>query len=113
MAANMAEMMALLRGPNCASSSSTPPLAREPTVDPAPCIPPTHAPEGDIAAAPAPTIIPVPVPRPTHTPAVHPVDFCHPQSTIPAIVSLPPMMISVPDLVMFAPFLVSVPAPTT
>ncbi|PKI41227.1 hypothetical protein CRG98_038382 [Punica granatum] len=33
MAANMAEMMTLLRGPNRASSSSTPPLARGPTVE--------------------------------------------------------------------------------
>ncbi|PKI41456.1 hypothetical protein CRG98_038155 [Punica granatum] len=69
MAANMAEMIALLRGPNRASSSSTPPLARKPTVDPAPWVPLTHASEGDIAAAPAPTIIPMPAP------AIHPVDF--------------------------------------
>ncbi|OWM90888.1 hypothetical protein CDL15_Pgr027375 [Punica granatum] len=36
MAANMAEMMALLRGPNRASSSSTLPLPRAPTIDPTP-----------------------------------------------------------------------------
>ncbi|OWM80672.1 hypothetical protein CDL15_Pgr006702 [Punica granatum] len=97
MVANMAKMMALLRGSNRASSSSTPPLARRPTVDPAPWVPPTHAPEGDIAAAPASTIIPVPTPHPTCAQAIHPVDFCHPQSTIPAIVSLPPMTIPAPD----------------
>ncbi|XP_031387220.1 extensin-like [Punica granatum] len=113
MAANMAEMMALLRGPNRASSSSTPPLACGLTVDPAPWVPPTHALKGDIAVVPAPTIIPAPAPRPTHAQAIHPVDFYHSQSTIPATVSLPPMMISVPDPVMFAPPPVSVLAQTT
>ncbi|OWM74887.1 hypothetical protein CDL15_Pgr021238 [Punica granatum] len=111
MAANMAEMMALLRGPNRASSSSTLSLARGPTVDPAPWVPPTHTSEGDIAAALAPTIIPVPTPHSTRTPVIHLVDFCHPQSTIPTAVSLPPMTIPVPDPVMFVPSLVSVPAP--
>ncbi|OWM77746.1 hypothetical protein CDL15_Pgr012448 [Punica granatum] len=97
MAANMAEMMALLRGPNRMSSSSIPPLARGPTVDPAPWVPPTHEPEGNTAAAPAPTIIPVPALHPTRAPAVHPIDFGLPQSTISAIASLPPMTIPVPD----------------
>ncbi|PKI73796.1 hypothetical protein CRG98_005780 [Punica granatum] len=113
MATNIAEMMALLRGPNRASSSSIPPLARGPTVDPAPWVPPTHEPEGDIAAAPAPTIIPVPALHPTRAPAIHPVDFGLPRSTIPAIASLPPMTIPVPDPVMFAPPPVPVPAPAT
>ncbi|OWM67646.1 hypothetical protein CDL15_Pgr024731 [Punica granatum] len=113
MAANMAEMMALLRGPNRVSSSSTPPLARGPTINPAPWVPPTYTPEGDIAAAPAPTIIPVPAPHSTRAPAIHPVDSCHPQSTVPAAVSLPPMTIPVPDSVMFAPPLLPVPAPAT
>ncbi|PKI72916.1 hypothetical protein CRG98_006616, partial [Punica granatum] len=67
MAANMAEMMVLLRGPNRSSSSSTLPLASGPTVDPTPWVPSTHALEGDIAAAPAPAIIPVPAPHPKHT----------------------------------------------
>ncbi|PKI76924.1 hypothetical protein CRG98_002711 [Punica granatum] len=57
-----------------------------------------HNLEGDIAAAPASTIIPAPAPHPTRVPAIHPVDFYHPQSTIPATVSLLPMTISVPDL---------------
>ncbi|PKI71084.1 hypothetical protein CRG98_008549, partial [Punica granatum] len=105
--------MALLRGPNRASSSSIPPLTREPNVDPAPWVPPTHALEGDIAAAPAPAIIPVPAPHPKHAPAIHPVDSGHPQSTIPATVSLPSMTIPVPDPTMFAPPPVSVPAPAT
>ncbi|OWM74681.1 hypothetical protein CDL15_Pgr004644 [Punica granatum] len=112
MAANMAEMMALLRGPNSASSSSTPPLARGPTVDPAPWVPPTHASEGHIAAALAPAIIPMPAPHPKHAPAIHPVDFCHPQSIIPATVLLPPMTIPMPNPVMFAPPPVSAPIPT-
>ncbi|PKI69682.1 hypothetical protein CRG98_009953 [Punica granatum] len=50
LASNMAEMMALLKSPSRASSSSTPPLAHRPTVEPAPWVPPTHAPESDIAA---------------------------------------------------------------
>ncbi|XP_031378314.1 classical arabinogalactan protein 9-like [Punica granatum] len=112
-AANMAEMMALLRGANRASSSSIPPLARGPTVDLAPWVPPTHASEGDIATAPAPAIIPVPAPHTKHALVIHPVDFGHPQSTIPATVSLPPMTIPVPDPTMFAPPPVSVPAPAT
>ncbi|XP_031402547.1 classical arabinogalactan protein 9-like [Punica granatum] len=113
MAANMAEMMALLRGLNRASSSCIPPLARGPTVDPAPWVPLTHASKGDIAAAPSPAIIPVPSPHPKHAPAIHPVDFGHPQSTIPATISLPPMTIPAPDPIMFAPPPVSVPAPAT
>ncbi|PKI65413.1 hypothetical protein CRG98_014152 [Punica granatum] len=113
MAANMAEMMALLRGPNRASSSSTLPLPRGPTINPTPWVPPTHASKGDIAAAPAPAIIPMPAPHPKHASAIHPVDSSHPQSTIPATVSLPPMTIPVPNPVMFAPPPVSTPVPTT
>ncbi|OWM90887.1 hypothetical protein CDL15_Pgr027374 [Punica granatum] len=44
-----------------------------------------------------------------HAPAIHPVDSGHPQSTIPATVSLPPMTIPVPGPVMFAPPPVSAP----
>ncbi|PKI76885.1 hypothetical protein CRG98_002672 [Punica granatum] len=98
MAANMAEMMALHRGP---------------TVDPAPWVPPAHASEGDIATTPALIIIPASAAHPTHVPAIHSVDFCQSQSTIPATVSLPPMTIPVPDSVMFAPPPVYVSAPTT
>ncbi|OWM76415.1 hypothetical protein CDL15_Pgr023958 [Punica granatum] len=113
MAANMAEMMALIRGTNRASSSSTPPLARVSTVDPAPWVSLTHAPEGDIEAAPTPTIIPSPASHPTHVLAIHPVDFFQPQSTIPATVSLPPLTIPTPNPVVFAPPPVSVLAPAT
>ncbi|PKI66795.1 hypothetical protein CRG98_012801 [Punica granatum] len=52
MAANMAELLALLRGLNRASSSSTPPPGQGPTVDPAPGIPSTQAPENMDAPAP-------------------------------------------------------------
>ncbi|OWM74740.1 hypothetical protein CDL15_Pgr008278 [Punica granatum] len=41
MATNMAKLLALLRGPNRASSSSTPPPGPGPTVDPTPWAPPT------------------------------------------------------------------------
>ncbi|OWM63159.1 hypothetical protein CDL15_Pgr023874 [Punica granatum] len=41
MATNMAKLLALLRGPNRASSSSTPPPRPGPTVDPTPWAPPT------------------------------------------------------------------------
>ncbi|OWM84382.1 hypothetical protein CDL15_Pgr017486 [Punica granatum] len=52
MAANMAELLTLLRGPNRASSSSTPPPGQGSTVDPAPGIPPTQAPKNMDAPAP-------------------------------------------------------------
>ncbi|PKI37289.1 hypothetical protein CRG98_042320, partial [Punica granatum] len=52
MATNMAELLALLRGPNRASSGSTPPPGPWPTVDPTPGAPPTQAPENDVAPEP-------------------------------------------------------------
>ncbi|PKI60711.1 hypothetical protein CRG98_018896 [Punica granatum] len=45
MATNMAELLALLRGPNRASSSSTPLPGQGPTADPTPWVPQTQAPE--------------------------------------------------------------------
>ncbi|PKI74145.1 hypothetical protein CRG98_005474 [Punica granatum] len=62
MAANMAELMALLKGLNRASSSSTSPLAHGLTVDPAPWVPPTHASESNVKASLAPTILQAPIP---------------------------------------------------
>ncbi|OWM89129.1 hypothetical protein CDL15_Pgr026292 [Punica granatum] len=109
MATNMAEMMALLRGPNRTSSNSTPPLARGSTADPAPWALLTLAPEGDTAAAASTT----PVHQSAHAPVTHPIDFSRPQPTIPVITSLPPMTIPVPDPITFAPPPLSVPAPAT
>ncbi|PKI76952.1 hypothetical protein CRG98_002662 [Punica granatum] len=45
MATNMAELLALLRGPNRASTSSTPPPGQGLTADPTPWVPQTQAPE--------------------------------------------------------------------
>ncbi|PKI35648.1 hypothetical protein CRG98_043960 [Punica granatum] len=52
MATNMAELLALLRGPNRASSSSTPPPGQGPTVDQTPWVPSTQAPENMDTPAP-------------------------------------------------------------
>ncbi|PKH60985.1 hypothetical protein CRG98_050283 [Punica granatum] len=80
MTTNMAELFALLRGPNRAFSSSTPPLGQGPTVYPTSWIPPTHAPESVDAPA-LPT---------THAPTVYlftislpplPSPYNHPSST--------------------------------
>ncbi|OWM75346.1 hypothetical protein CDL15_Pgr021062 [Punica granatum] len=109
MATNMAEMIALLRGPDHTSSNSTPPLARGSTIDPAPWALPTLAPEGDTTAA----ALITPVHQSAHVPAVHPTDFFHPQPTVSAITSLPPMTILAPDSIAFAPPPPSVPAPST
>ncbi|OWM85527.1 hypothetical protein CDL15_Pgr013176 [Punica granatum] len=57
MATNMAELLALLRGPNRASSSSTPLPGQGPTADPTPWVPQTQAPEN----------VEVPVPPTLHT----------------------------------------------
>ncbi|PKI66118.1 pollen-specific leucine-rich repeat extensin-like protein 3 [Punica granatum] len=64
MATNMAELMALLRGPNCASSSSTPPPGYEPVVDPNPWAPSTFVPESRDE----------PTPTTVNTPAAYPVN---------------------------------------
>ncbi|PKI46294.1 hypothetical protein CRG98_033320 [Punica granatum] len=59
MATNMAELLALLREPNRASSSSTPPPGPGPTVDPTPEAPPAQAPRN----------IEIPAPPTLHTSA--------------------------------------------
>ncbi|PKI74131.1 hypothetical protein CRG98_005476 [Punica granatum] len=53
MATNMAELLALLRGPIRASSSSTPPPGQGPTTEPTPWISPTQAPENMELPAPS------------------------------------------------------------
>ncbi|XP_031394164.1 pollen-specific leucine-rich repeat extensin-like protein 3 [Punica granatum] len=94
MASNMTELiMALLRGPNRASSSSTPPPGYGPTVDLNPWVPPTHAPESGEALA-------------MHAPAVHPVNIPPPPVTLPAAVPPPPS-----DPTMLAPPPMSIPVP--
>ncbi|PKI73169.1 hypothetical protein CRG98_006456 [Punica granatum] len=80
MAANMAELLALLRGPNRASSSSTPPPGQGPTVDPAPGIPPAQVPENMDALAP-PTL---------HTSVTQPLTNPYPPQPAPTAVPLPP-----------------------
>ncbi|PKI40456.1 hypothetical protein CRG98_039160 [Punica granatum] len=83
MTTNIAEMMALLRGPNRTSSNSTPPLVH-----------------GRRCRRPSPTTL---VNQATHVPTVHPTDFSRPQPTISAITSFPPMTIPVPDPIAFVP----------
>ncbi|PKI30830.1 hypothetical protein CRG98_048779, partial [Punica granatum] len=62
MATNMAELMALLKGPNRASSSFTSPSGYGPAVDPSPWAQPTLIPDnGDTFA---PTIVNVPAAHP-------------------------------------------------
>ncbi|PKI26378.1 hypothetical protein CRG98_048933, partial [Punica granatum] len=62
MATSMAELLALLKGSNRASSSSKPPPGPGPMVDPTPWAPPTQAPE-NVEAPASPTL---------HTSTVHP-----------------------------------------
>ncbi|PKI78858.1 hypothetical protein CRG98_000719 [Punica granatum] len=52
MTTNMVELFALLRGPNRASSSSTPPSGQRPTIDLTSWIPPTQVPKATDAPAP-------------------------------------------------------------
>ncbi|PKI60968.1 hypothetical protein CRG98_018644 [Punica granatum] len=80
MAANMAELLVLLRRPNRASSSSTPPPGQGPIVDPTPWVPPTQAPENMDAPAP-PTL---------HTSMAHPFTSPYPPPPAPTVVPLPP-----------------------
>ncbi|XP_031392123.1 vegetative cell wall protein gp1-like [Punica granatum] len=80
MAANMAELMSLLRNPNRASSSPTPHPGQGSTSNPAPQVPPTHAPEGDSAPAP-PTM---------HAPVIHPANASLPPPLAPAAIPFPP-----------------------
>ncbi|PKI62780.1 hypothetical protein CRG98_016823 [Punica granatum] len=87
MATNMAELFALLRGPNRASSSSTPP--------------PTQAPEK--AEAPAPPTL--------HTSTVHPFTTQLPPLPAPTAIPLPPATFLSSEHILSAPPPVSIPAP--
>ncbi|PKI59965.1 hypothetical protein CRG98_019632, partial [Punica granatum] len=101
MATNMVELLALLRGPNRASSSSTPPPGLGPTVDPTPWAPPTQAPENVEAPAP-PTL---------YTSTVHPFTSQIPPPPTPSVVPLPPATFLSAEHVLSAPPPVSIPAP--
>ncbi|PKI48814.1 hypothetical protein CRG98_030791 [Punica granatum] len=101
MATNMAELLALLRGPNRASSSSTPSPRPGPTVDPTPRAPPTQAPENVEAPAP-PTL---------HTSTVHPFTTQLPPPPAPTAVPLPPATFLSSEHILSAPPPVSIPAP--
>ncbi|PKI38496.1 hypothetical protein CRG98_041114 [Punica granatum] len=102
MATNMAELLALLRGPNRASSSSTPPPGPGPTVDPTP--------EAPLAQAPG--NIEIPAPPTLHTSAVHPFTNPFPPPPAPTAVPLPPAAFLSSEHVLSAPPPVSIPAPT-
>ncbi|PKI37561.1 hypothetical protein CRG98_042052 [Punica granatum] len=101
MATNMAELLALLRGPNRASSSSTPPPGPGLTVDPTPWAPPTQAPEN--VEAPAPSTL--------YTSTVHPFTTQLPPPPAPSVVPLPPATLLSSEHVLYAPPPVSIPAP--
>ncbi|PKI63921.1 hypothetical protein CRG98_015702 [Punica granatum] len=101
MTTNMAELFALLRGPNRASSSSTPPSGQGPTADPTSWFPPTQVPENTD----------VPAPPTTHTAAAHPFTIPFPPPPAPAAVPLPLATFLTSDQVLSAPPPVSMPAP--
>ncbi|XP_031392211.1 extensin-like [Punica granatum] len=101
MASNMAELLALLRGPNRASSSSTPPPGQGPTVDPTPRVPPTQAPENMDAPAP-PTL---------HASMAHPFTSPYPPPPGPTAVPLPPATFLSSEQALSAPPPISIPVP--
>ncbi|PKI59984.1 hypothetical protein CRG98_019616 [Punica granatum] len=96
------ELLALLRGPNRASLSSTPPPGQGPTVDPTPWVSPTQAPKNMDAPAP-PTL---------HTSTAHPFTSPFPPPPAPTAVPLPSTAFLTSDQVLSAPPPVSMPAPT-
>ncbi|PKI36567.1 hypothetical protein CRG98_043042, partial [Punica granatum] len=95
------ELLALLRGPNRASSSSTPPPGQGPTVDPAPGITPTQAPEN--MDAPAPSTL--------HTSMAQPFTSPYPPPPAPTAVPLPSATFLSSEQVLPAPPPVSIPGP--
>ncbi|XP_031387176.1 max-binding protein MNT-like [Punica granatum] len=101
MTTNMAELFALLRGPNSASSSSTPPSGQGPTADPISWIPPTQVLENTN----------VPAPPTTHTAAAHPFTILYQPPLAPVAVPLPPAAFLTTDQVLSAPLPVSMPTP--
>ncbi|PKI43698.1 hypothetical protein CRG98_035897 [Punica granatum] len=127
MASDITELMALLRGPNHASSSVISPLTHGSMVDPSPWVPPTLAPESDIVHILALTQFPATVPQLTHSPEVYPAaaplpvtlpaTFPPPPMTMPmidpAMLALPPMPVSATSLIYTAPMPTIFPATST
>ncbi|PKI78953.1 hypothetical protein CRG98_000665 [Punica granatum] len=103
MATNMAELLALLRGPNRASSSSTPPPGQEPTTDQTPWVQPTQAPEN----------MEVPAPPTLHTSMAHHFTSPYPPPPAPTAVPLPPATFLSSVQVLPAPPPISIPDPAT
>ncbi|PKI47638.1 hypothetical protein CRG98_031970, partial [Punica granatum] len=101
MATNMAELLALLRGPNRDSSSSTPSPGQGPTTEPTPWIPPTRAPEDTEA----------PPPLTLHASMAHPVTGPYPPPPASTAVPLPPATFLSSEHILSAPPPVSIPAP--
>ncbi|PKI61318.1 hypothetical protein CRG98_018309 [Punica granatum] len=101
MTTNMAELFALLRGPNCSSSSSTPPSGQGPMVDPTSWTPPTQVPENTDAPAP-PTM---------HTSTIHPFTSPFLPPPAPTAVPLPPAAFLSSKQALFAPPPIFMPAP--
>ncbi|XP_031394047.1 protein transport protein sec31-like [Punica granatum] len=101
MATNMAKLLALLRGPNRASSSSTSPPGQGPTVDPTPRVPPTQALENMDAPAP-PTL---------HASMAHPFTSPYPPPPAPTAVPLPPATFQSSEQALSAPPPISIPVP--
>ncbi|PKI65579.1 hypothetical protein CRG98_014079 [Punica granatum] len=101
MATNMAELLALLRGPNCTSSSTTPPPGQGPIVDPTPWVLPTQAPENMDGPAP-PTL---------HTSMGHPFTSPYLPPPAPTAVPLPPATFLSSEQALSAPPPISIPVP--
>ncbi|PKI38547.1 hypothetical protein CRG98_041064 [Punica granatum] len=97
----MADLFALLKGPNRASSSSTPPPGQGPAVDPIPWVPPTQVPEN----------IDAPAPPTLHTSMAQPFTSPFPPLPAPTAVPLPPAAFLTSDQVLSASPPVSMPTP--
>ncbi|OWM71030.1 hypothetical protein CDL15_Pgr002670 [Punica granatum] len=93
MIADVVELMALFKGPNRTSLSSTSPLGQGPTIDPNPWVLPTHIPKSGDA----------PTPPTMHVLAVHSINIPSPLLTLPAAVPPPLMTILTSDLAIFVP----------
>ncbi|PKI75684.1 hypothetical protein CRG98_003944 [Punica granatum] len=94
MATNMAELMALLKCPNLASSRFTPPLGYRPAVDPSPWAQPTLIPDnGDTSV---PTIVNAPAALPVNNlPA--PPSFSY-LANLPVVTPIPPATMLEPPM---------------